>query len=142
MFAKKNSMRRVFSALAVTSCLIAGFPALISAQSSFSFKLAFDNSEYWGRLVESAVGAHLYNEGLKNKIALYYWRERNKEVDFILRYREELIAIEVKSGIKKTLGVGMAEFVKKYPVKKMLLIGGQGINLEEFFKRDLLYWLD
>ncbi len=116
--------------------------ALVSAQIPLSFKSALSDLEHWGRLVESAVGAHLYNEGLKNKIGLYYWRERNKEVDFVLQHGENLIAIEVKSGTKKTLGSGMTEFIKKYPVQKTLLVGGDGIKLAEYLKHDLLHWFD
>lgn len=116
--------------------------SLISSQNPISFKSALDDLEYWGRLVESTVGAHLYNEGLKDKLGLYYWRERNKEVDFVLQHGEKLIAIEVKSGTKKTLGSGMTEFIKKYPVQKILLVGGDGIKLAEYLKHDLLYWFD
>ena len=31
-------------------------------------------------------------------IEVFYWRERNKEVDFILRRNKDLVAIEIKSG--------------------------------------------
>ena len=35
--------------------------ALMTAQSGFSFEEAKEDREFWGRLVESAVGAHLAN---------------------------------------------------------------------------------
>ena len=58
--------------------------ALISAQAGQSFKDAKHNFEFWGRLVESAVGAHLINESINTGMEVLYWREGNKEVDFVL----------------------------------------------------------
>ena len=51
-----------------------------------------------GRLVESCVGAHLLNTSFGTNIELTYWRERNQEVDFVLRQGKTTVAIEVKSG--------------------------------------------
>lgn len=38
----------------------------------------------WGRIVESAIGAHLLNHSIKGNYNLYYWRYRNDEVDFVI----------------------------------------------------------
>jgi hypothetical protein len=35
----------------------------------------------WGRLVESAVGAHLVNAAAGGACELFYWRDRGVEVD-------------------------------------------------------------
>ena len=35
--------------------------------------------ELWGRLVESAVGAHLVNTGEVERLEVSYWRERGRE---------------------------------------------------------------
>ena len=59
---------------------------------------AFADREFWGRLTESAVGAHLINASAGGTCEVFYWRERNREVDFVLRKGKKLIAIEVKSG--------------------------------------------
>ncbi|MGH8398323.1 MAG: DUF4143 domain-containing protein [Gammaproteobacteria bacterium] len=53
---------------------------------------------FWGRLTESAVGAHLTNTAAAGDCALYYWRERNQEVDFVVETGQKLTAVEVKSG--------------------------------------------
>jgi predicted AAA+ superfamily ATPase len=72
--------------------------ALMSAQSGLSLDEAGADREFWGRLVESAVGAHLANAAAAGECELFYWRESNQEVDFVVRVGRTLIAIEVKSG--------------------------------------------
>jgi predicted AAA+ superfamily ATPase len=54
--------------------------------------------EIYGRWVESALGAHLLNQSITQQIDLYYWREGNYEVDFVLQKGNKTIGIEVKSG--------------------------------------------
>lgn len=54
--------------------------------------------EFRGRLIESAVGAHLANAAALGSCELFDWRERNFEVDFVLRAGKSVVAIEVKSG--------------------------------------------
>lgn len=63
-----------------------------------------------GRVFELAVGAQL----LQLPGELFYWREKNAEVDFIYRYQGKLFAIEVKSGRKKT-AKGLGVFMKQFP---------------------------
>jgi predicted AAA+ superfamily ATPase len=63
-----------------------------------------------GRVFELAVGAEL----LQLPGELFYWREKNAEVDFIYRYQGKLFAIEVKSGRKKT-AKGLDVFMKQFP---------------------------
>lgn len=107
--------------------------ALITAQSGVGLDAALKDREYWGRLVESAVGAALAN-GLKGMSAgLFYWRERNREIDFVISKNDMLVAMEVKSGRSRTNPPGMDAFAKIYPVKRKLLIGSQGIPLHDFF---------
>jgi predicted AAA+ superfamily ATPase len=72
--------------------------ALMTAQSKRSLDEAKADREFWGRLVESAVGAHLANAAAVGECELFYWRERNREVDFVVRAGRTLTAIEVKSG--------------------------------------------
>ena len=72
--------------------------ALITAQAGLTLKQARENRAFWGRLVESAVGAHLANAAATGDCEAYYWRERNREVDFVVRAGTSLVAIEVKSG--------------------------------------------
>jgi len=116
--------------------------ALLSAQSNLSFDAARKDREFWGRLVESAVGAHLINSATGKGIEVFYWLERNKEVDFILSRNNVLVAIEVKSGVSKGNLPGMEEFDRIFKPKRKLLVGGDGILLEKFLSHPVEEWLD
>ena len=116
--------------------------ALMTAASQLTFGEAKRDSEYWGRLTESAIGATLAN-GLKGTQAeLFYWSELNREVDFVLRRGKVLVAVEVKSGRKKTNLSGMEAFSKSFRVTKKLLVGTQGISCEKFLLTPPENWLD
>jgi predicted AAA+ superfamily ATPase len=106
--------------------------ALMTAQSPLSFEEALRNRDYWGRLVESAVGAHLHNSSAGAGVEISYWRDRGKEVDFILRSGKSIVALEVKSSRRKDSLPGLAAFGKLYPAARKLTVGDQGIPLEEF----------
>ena len=112
--------------------------ALISAQSLKKFELARKNLTVWGRLIESTVGAYLINAVRDSNIQCFYWRERNQEVDFVLQQGEQIVAIEIKSTVKKNTTSGMAAFSKKYPRARLLQVGNQGLALEEFLSTKLL----
>ncbi|KAF0144742.1 MAG: putative ATPase [Nitrospirae bacterium] len=115
--------------------------ALLSAQSTLSFDASLKDRELWGRLVESAVGAHLINSITGTNIEVFYWRERGKEVDFVLRSGKTLTAIEVKSGYSKGSFPGMDEFSRIFKPKRKLLIGGGGLPLEKFLSIPAANWL-
>ena len=115
--------------------------ALMTAPSGLTFDEARNNPEYWGRLVESAVGASLANGLQGSPVELFYWLERNREVDFVLRRGATLVAIEVKSGRKKTCLPGMESFSKSFLPKRKLLVGSQGIPLEDFLITPPAEWL-
>lgn len=116
--------------------------ALMSAQSNKPFKEATEDKEFWGRLVESAIGAYLLNEIKGTQIELYYWRESNKEVDFVLKKEDRLTAIEVKSSYKKELFSGLEAFTYAYNPTSILIVGNNGISLEEFLKKPISNWID
>jgi predicted AAA+ superfamily ATPase len=107
--------------------------AIMSAMSNYDFDEAMNNPEYWGRLVESAVGAHLLTGVSEKTCKLNYWSGANKEVDYVFSRKGKVIAIEVKSNRKKTSLPGISAFSNQFNVDKNLLIGGQGLPLEEFF---------
>jgi predicted AAA+ superfamily ATPase len=106
--------------------------ALINAQSNTSFEEAMGNPAFWGRLVESAVGAHLLNQAVSGDFALSYWREGNDEVDFVIE-QKLLIGIEVKSGASQNK-TGMAAFKKKFNPDKILLIENTGLSWQAFLQ--------
>lgn len=107
--------------------------ALMSAQSGKTFKQAREDHIFWGRLIESAVGAYLLNSIRGTQIEIFYWREGDDEVDFVLRHEDSITAIEVKSGQKFINHTGIDLFVSKFNPDRVLLIGDQGISIEKFF---------
>lgn len=115
--------------------------ALISALSGSSYKEATTDRQYWGRLTESAVGAHLVNDSKGKGINVYYWINRNREVDFVLESGKTVVAIEVKSGKKEYTLEGMEEFCRTFSVKRQLLVGGQGIAIDEFLASPVEKWI-
>jgi predicted AAA+ superfamily ATPase len=114
--------------------------ALMTAQSGLTLQEARADREFWGRLVESAVGAHLSNAEASGECAVYYWRERNREVDFVVKVGRRVTAIEVKSGRAPLAHPGLAAFAETFKPQRSLLIGGDGIPLEEFLARPVLHW--
>jgi predicted AAA+ superfamily ATPase len=116
--------------------------ALMTALAHTRFSRILQERDHWGRLVESAVGAHLRNSAVGTAIEVQYWLDRNREVDYVLFAGDSLTAIEVKSGARETLLPGMAAFANAFPVKRQLLVGAQGISLEEFLTQPASHWLD
>ena len=110
--------------------------ALLSALSGYTYKKAFTDPKIWGRWVESCVGAHLLNMADELDYKIYYWRERNDEVDFILEHNHKCIAIEVKSG-RRTTNSGIHTFASKFSPLHTYIIGTGGIPLEDFLSADL-----
>ena len=115
--------------------------ALMSAQDHRSLAEARSDGDHWGRLVESAVGAHLFNSSFGTNISLTYWRERNHEVDFVLQQGRAVVGIEVKSGGRRESLPGMAAFALQFKPRRQLLVGGQGIPLHEFLSKPAAHWL-
>jgi uncharacterized protein len=114
--------------------------ALMTAQSGLSPDDAKSDREFRGRLVESAVGAHLANAAAGGACELFYWRERSREVDFVVRVGRTVIAIEVKSGRAPASFPGLGAFAEGFKPKRTLLVGGDGIPLEEFLTKPVEHW--
>jgi predicted AAA+ superfamily ATPase len=115
--------------------------ALMTALSGHSFEETRADGDLWGRLVESAVGAHLANAAAAGICELFYWRERNREVDFVVRAKRRLTAIEVKSGRRRDALEGMAAFATQFRPSRKLLVGSGGIDLEDFLTRPVEHWV-
>jgi len=115
--------------------------ALMTAPLGLTFKAIKEDRNYWGRLVESAVGAHLINSAREKNLEVFYWRDRNQEVDFVVRSAKKLVALEVTSSRKKGTPSGMAAFCKAFPVTRQLLVGGNGIPIDEFLSTPVENWL-
>ena len=114
--------------------------ALVSALSTRTFADARGDAVWWGRLVENAVGACLCNSLRSVEYGITYWREGIHEVDYVIARGRDIWAIEVKSG-RSGKASGLRQLCERYPEARPLLVGAQGIPLEEFFSRDAGYWL-
>jgi hypothetical protein len=115
--------------------------ALVTAQSGVAFDAARADPEFWGRLTESAVGAHLANAAAAGECEVSYWRDRNQEVDFIVRAGRRLTAIEVKSGRAPQTHPGMAAFKAAFKPRRLLLVGGDGVTVDEFLSQPVMHWV-
>lgn len=110
--------------------------ALMNVYATSSFKEQRLDLEKWGRLVESAVGAHLMNYADKLDYKVYYWREKNNEVDFIVERNHKIWAIEVKSG-KRGMNKGLGLFREAFHPYRAFVVGTDGISVEDFLSADL-----
>jgi predicted AAA+ superfamily ATPase len=115
--------------------------ALMSATSGRTLDEARADREFWGRLVESAVGAHLTNAAMRGECDVYYWREGNFEVDFVVKASRRLTALEVKSGRASLTHAGTSAFAKSFSPNRTLLIGGDGIAFDEFLIQPVEHWV-
>lgn len=91
--------------------------------------------EVWGRHVETYVGAHLARAARLGELNLYYWREGNDEVDFVIERKGKLIGLEVKSGRTQN-AKGINVFKQKVGPDKVLLVGNSGIPWSDFLTLD------
>ena len=78
---------------------------------------ALSDPELRGRVFELAVGAEL----LQLQGALFYWREKNAEVDFVYVHQGRVHAIEVKSGRKKS-AKGLETFLGYFPAARPVIL--------------------
>ena len=115
--------------------------ALMTAQAGITLGQARADSTFWGRLVESAVGAHLANAAATGDCEVHYWRDRNREVDFVVSAGRTLVAIEVKSARAPETLPGMAAFSEAFHPERKLLVGGDGIDLGTFLSTPVERWL-
>jgi uncharacterized protein len=115
--------------------------ALMTVTSGMTPEEAQADREFRGRLVESAIGAHLANAAAAGECELFYWRDRGQEVDFVVRSGSRLTAIEVKSGRAPQAHAGTAAFAAAFKVRRSLLVGGDGISIEDFLARPVADWL-
>jgi predicted AAA+ superfamily ATPase len=95
----------------------------------------------WGRLIESAVGAHLVNTAPESGAEVTYWRDGDAEVDFVLHLGDRTTAIEVKTSPTARAG-GLVAFSRHFPEARAIIVGPGGIPLEEFLSRPAAGWLE
>ncbi|MHC1703479.1 MAG: ATP-binding protein [Tenuifilaceae bacterium] len=111
--------------------------ALLSAQKGDQLAGIMSKPNEWGRVVESSIGAHLLNQSVRSNFSVFYWRERNDEVDFVLEREGKVIALEVKSSYT-TNKKGMEAFNRRFNPSKMYYIDNSSLPWGEFLKIDPL----
>ncbi len=94
------------------------------------------DSERKGHLVESAVGSCLLARSKQEHFDVSWWREGDKEVDFVVSQGSDVTAIEVKSGRVKSLK-GLTAFMNKFPHARVLIIGAQDTPVEAFLRGEV-----
>ena len=116
--------------------------ALFTAAADREQTSAASDSEFRGRLVESAVGMHLANAAAAGDCELFYWRESSHEVDFVVRRRSRVMAIEVKSGRALARHAGLEAFAKSFAPEISLVVGTGGVELERFLSQPVASWFE
>lgn len=116
--------------------------AVMTAGYAYPFRRVRDDGAFWGRLCESAVGAHLYNTLRSDRVVhLRYWRDGAREVDFVLSSGRHVLAIEVKSGRRRDSLAGLEAFEARFPGAKRLVVGTEGVPFNEFLSETADFWL-
>ena len=110
--------------------------ALKTVLNPFTFEQALLDRKMWGHIFESGVGAYIVSQSFAHRFEVYYWRERNDEVDFILKKKGSIVAIEVKSNAEKNTA-GLSKFREMFHPTETLVIGEGGFPVEEFLAMDL-----
>ena len=110
--------------------------ALKMVYSPLTFEEVLVDRKSWGRIIESCIGAYLVSQSFVHRFEVFYWRERDDEVDFILRKKGSVIAIEVKSNAEKKTA-GLEKFKQLFQPKKAFIVGDGGISIEDFLSMDI-----
>lgn len=110
--------------------------ALKMVYSPLSFGQAILDRRFWGRAFESGIGAYLVSQAFAHRFEVFYWRDRNDEVDFILRKKDSVAAIEVKGNAEKRTE-GLDKFRGLFKPASSFIVGDGGVNAEEFLTMDL-----
>lgn len=97
---------------------------------------ALIDPKLWGMIFESGIGAYIVNQAFKYRYEVYYWRERNDEVDFVIRKKNSIIAIEVKSNSERNTA-GLDKFRELFNPKEAFIVGDGGISATEFLSMDI-----
>ncbi len=114
--------------------------ALMTLKSGYTFEEARADRSHWGRMMESAVGAHLLNTA-QTGTHVRYWREHGAEVDFVLHRGPRTVGIEVKSGVATPRLSGLEAFKKRFESQATLVVGPD-VELGEFLAQPADYWLE
>ena len=109
---------------------------LTALSEGATYEKVVTDPKRWRRWVESAVGCYLLDKADELEYTVYYWRENNEEVDFVVRRGDRLLAIEVKSG-RRQMNSGTGKFREQYHPQHTLMVGGDAMPVEQLFKGDI-----
>ncbi len=110
--------------------------ALKIAYHPHTFEQAIMDRKEWGHIYESAIGAWLVSQAFVHRFEVFYWRDHNNEVDFILRKKGIVVAIEVKSNAEK-ITKGLTSFKEQFNPRAAFIVGKEGINADDFLSMDI-----
>lgn len=110
--------------------------ALKTVYTPLTFEQALTNRKEWGHIFESGIGAYLVSQAFVHRFEVFYWRERNDEVDFVLRKKGSIVAIEIKSNAEKSTE-GLNTFRELFRPKRSFIVGDGGMSAEQFLTMDL-----
>lgn len=110
--------------------------ALKTVYNTSTFENSILDRKVWGHIFESGIGAYIVSQAFVHRFEVFYWRERNYEVDFVLRKRGSSVAIEVKSNAEKMTD-GLERFRQLFNPQSSFIVGDGGINAEEFLTMDI-----
>lgn len=96
---------------------------------------AQSDRKLWGRIFDSSVGSYLINEAFRKRLNLFYWRDGDREVDFVLQKKGKVVAIEVKSNGERDTG-GLHVFDERFHPYRSVVVGEGGIPAEAFMSLD------
>jgi predicted AAA+ superfamily ATPase len=129
LYALQKYSAKEWLARSSTPKMLPACPALYTMASG---KMDENDSERRGRVFELAVGAEM----IQFPGELFYWREKQAEVDFVFKSHGKLYAIEVKSGRKKS-AKGLDAFVEKFPNARRIVITPE--NFPQFSQERLAF---
>ena len=86
--------------------------------------------------MNQASGPYLVSQAFVHRFEIFYWRERDDEVDFILRKKGSIVAIEVKSNAEKRTE-GLDKFRQLFKPQAAFIVGDSGISVEDFLSMDI-----
>jgi len=115
--------------------------ALRTIYANMPLDVALRDPREWGRFYESAIGAHIVSRAFTDRYDVYYWRDGNDEVDYVIRKRGMVAAIEVKSNHESNTK-GLSSFMKQFSPKRAVIVGPEGMSAEIFLSESPLKLLE
>lgn len=103
---------------------------IVNALKGISYAGFLADKDYYGRVFENSIGINLYNSAKIVSGEIFYWRERNYEVDYVVKAHGIISAIEVKSGNSDVDVKGLKAFKRKYPEAVLIVISKKEVKID------------